>query len=54
MTVLKSAIQTRSEEFGRNQAAHRALVEDLRAKVATHSAFVARDLIEVRTKVLET
>ena len=34
MTVLKSAIDTRSEEFGRNQAAHRTLVEDLRAKVA--------------------
>jgi 3-methylcrotonyl-CoA carboxylase beta subunit len=34
MTVLKSAIDTRSEEFGLNQAAHRTLVEDLRAKVA--------------------
>ncbi len=34
MTVLKSAIDTRSEEFGRNQAAHRTLVEDLLAKVA--------------------
>ena len=34
MTLLKSAIDTRSEEYGRNQAAHRALVEDLRARVA--------------------
>ncbi len=34
MTVLKSAIDTRSEEFDRNQTAHLTLVEDLRAKVA--------------------
>ncbi|MFQ6017364.1 MAG: carboxyl transferase domain-containing protein [Kiloniellaceae bacterium] len=33
MTVLKSAISTRSKEFRKNQAAIQALVEDLRAKV---------------------
>ncbi|RMD62235.1 MAG: methylcrotonoyl-CoA carboxylase [Alphaproteobacteria bacterium] len=33
MTVLKSAISTRSEEFRRNAEAQRALVADLRAKV---------------------
>ena len=35
MTLLKSAIQTRSEEFGRNRAAHEALVAELRAQVET-------------------
>ena len=33
MTLLKSAIQTRSEEFGRNRAAHEALVAQLRAQI---------------------
>ena len=33
MTVLKSAIDTRSEEFRQNQAAFRGLAEDLRARV---------------------
>jgi 3-methylcrotonyl-CoA carboxylase beta subunit len=33
MTLLKSAIQTRSEAFGQNRAAHEALVADLRAQV---------------------
>ena len=35
MTLLKSAIQTRSEAFGQNRAAHEALVADLRAQVET-------------------
>jgi len=35
MTLLKSAIQSRSEEFGRNRAAHEALVAELRAQVET-------------------
>ncbi|HSR73058.1 MAG TPA: carboxyl transferase domain-containing protein [Kiloniellales bacterium] len=34
MTVLKSAIDTGSEDFRRNAAAYRALIEDLRARVA--------------------
>jgi 3-methylcrotonyl-CoA carboxylase beta subunit len=34
MTVLKSAIDTKSETFGENESAMRALVEDLTAKVA--------------------
>ncbi|WP_142850068.1 carboxyl transferase domain-containing protein [Telmatospirillum sp. J64-1] len=34
MTVIKSALNTRSEEFQRNAAATRALVEDLREKAA--------------------
>ncbi len=33
MTVLKSAIDIRSEAVGQNPAAHQALVEDLRARV---------------------
>ncbi len=34
MTVLKSSLQTHSDEFSRNAAAMRALVDDLRARVA--------------------
>jgi len=37
MTVLKSAIDTRSEEFRRNRAANEALVVDLRARVKSVS-----------------
>ena len=34
MTVIKSAVDTRSEDFRRNQAAMQALVDDLKAKAA--------------------
>jgi hypothetical protein len=55
MTLLKSAIQTRSEAFGRNQAAHEALAAALRAEVAAieqGGGAAARDRHLARGKLL--
>jgi len=55
MTVLKSAIDTRSEEFRQNRAANEALVADLRARVEAVSrggGAAARDKHLARGKLL--
>ncbi len=55
MTLLKSAIQTGSEAFGRNQAAHEALAAALRAEVAAieqGGGAAARDRHLARGKLL--
>ncbi len=55
MTLIKSAIQTRSEAFGRNQAAHEALAAALRTEVAAieqGGGAAARDRHLARGKLL--